>query len=117
MLEELSFGGGAINDTLMHLANPNLPFGGVGASGIGEYHGKYSFDTFSHMKSYIFKSTRLDSSIIYPLIKVNSNILEHFSKLIKIPIMAHFTSVYIIGIFIYNDEFKKSTNTPSGAVY
>ena len=117
MLEELSFGGGAINDTLMHLANPNLPFGGVGASGIGEYHGKYSFDTFSHMKSYIFKSTRLDSSIIYPLIKVNSNILEHFSKLIKIPIMAHFTSVYIIGYFIYNDEFKKSTNTPSGAVY
>ena len=53
VLEELSFGGGAINDTLMHLANPNLPFGGVGASGIGEYHGKYSFDTFSHMKSYI----------------------------------------------------------------
>ena len=85
MLEELSFGGGAINDTLMHLANPNLPFGGVGASGIGEYHGKYSFDTFSHMKSYIFKSTRLDSSIIYPLIKVNSNILEHFSKTYKNP--------------------------------
>ena len=100
VLEELSFGGGAINDTLMHLANPNLPFGGVGASGIGAYHGKYSFDTFSHMKSYIFKSTRLDSSIIYPLIKVNSNILERFSKLIKTPIMAHFTSVYIIGVFL-----------------
>lgn len=66
VLNELSFGGGAINDTLMHLANPNLPFGGVGASGIGQYHGKYSFDTFSHKKSYIFKSTRLDSSIIYP---------------------------------------------------
>ena len=56
VLEELSFGGGAINDTLMHLANPNLPFG-VGSSGIGQYHGKYSFDTFSHMKSYTFKST------------------------------------------------------------
>ena len=47
VVEELSFGGGAINDTLMHLANPNLPFGGVGSSGIGQYHGKYSFDTFS----------------------------------------------------------------------
>ncbi len=66
VLNELSFGGGAINDTLMHLANPNLPFGGVGSSGIGQYHGKYTFDTFSHKKSYIFKSTRLDSSIIYP---------------------------------------------------
>ena len=43
VVEELSFGGGAINDTLMHLANPNLPFGGVGSSGIGQYHGKYSF--------------------------------------------------------------------------
>ena len=65
VLEELSFGGGAINDTLMHLANPNLPFGGIGASGIGQYHGKYSFDTFSHMKSYTFKSTRLESSIYF----------------------------------------------------
>lgn len=66
VLEELSFGGGAINDTLMHLANPNLPFGGVGSSGIGQYHGKYSFDTFSHMKSYTFKSTRLESSLFFP---------------------------------------------------
>ena len=99
----------------MHLAN--LPFGGVGASGIGEYHGKYSFDTFSHMKSYIFKSTRLDSSIIYPLIKVNSNILEHFSKLIKIPIIGSLYKCLHYRYFIYNDEFKKSTNTPSGAVY
>ena len=44
VIEELSFGGGAINDTLMHLANPNLPFGGIGASGIGQYHGKYSYE-------------------------------------------------------------------------
>ncbi|MBM6014264.1 aldehyde dehydrogenase, partial [Staphylococcus epidermidis] len=65
VVEELSFGGGAINDTLMHLANPNLPFGGVGSSGIGQYHGKYSFDTFSHMKSYTFKSTRLESSLFF----------------------------------------------------
>ena len=80
VLEELSFGGGAINDTLMHLANPNLPFGGVGASGIGEYHGKYSFDTFSHMKSYIFKSTRLDSSIIYPPYKGKFKYIRTFFK-------------------------------------
>ena len=85
MLEELSFGGGAINDTLMHLANPNLPFGGVGASGIGEYHGKYSFDTFSHMKSYIFKSTRLDSSIIYPPYKGKFKYIRTFFKTYKNP--------------------------------
>ncbi|MCP8631488.1 aldehyde dehydrogenase family protein, partial [Acinetobacter baumannii] len=63
VLNELSFGGGAINDTLMHLSNPKLPFGGVGASGMGRYHGKYSFDTFTHEKSYIFKSTRLESGV------------------------------------------------------
>ncbi|EZS05722.1 aldehyde dehydrogenase [Staphylococcus aureus] len=63
VINELSFGGGAINDTLMHLANPKLPFGGVGASGMGRYHGKYSFDTFTHEKSYIFKSTRLESGV------------------------------------------------------
>ena len=80
VVEELSFGGGAINDTLMHLANPNLPFGGVGSSGIGQYHGKYSFDTFSHMKSYIFKSTRLDSSIIYPPYKGKFKYIRTFFK-------------------------------------
>nr|WP_154838299.1 aldehyde dehydrogenase [Staphylococcus sp. Marseille-Q1834] len=80
VLNELSFGGGAINDTLMHLANPNLPFGGVGASGIGQYHGKYSFDTFSHKKSYIFKSTRLDSSIIYPPYKGKFKYIKAFFK-------------------------------------
>ncbi|WP_374188731.1 aldehyde dehydrogenase [Staphylococcus petrasii] len=80
VLNELSFGGGAINDTLMHLANPNLPFGGVGASGIGQYHGKYTFDTFSHKKSYIFKSTRLDSSIIYPPYKGKFKYIKAFFK-------------------------------------
>ena len=80
VLNELSFGGGAINDTLMHLANPNLPFGGVGASGIGQYHGKYSFDTFSQDKSYIFKSTRLDSSMIYPPYKGKLKYIKAFFK-------------------------------------
>lgn len=80
VLEELSFGGGAINDTLMHLANPNLPFGGVGSSGIGQYHGKYSFDTFSHMKSYIFKSTRLESSLFFPPYKGKFKYIKTFFK-------------------------------------
>ena len=80
VLEELSFGGGAINDTLMHLANPNLPFGGVGSSGIGQYHGKYSFDTFNHMKSYTFKSTRLESSLFFPPYKGKFKYIKTFFK-------------------------------------
>jgi aldehyde dehydrogenase (NAD+) len=78
VLNELSFGGGAINDTLMHIANPNLPFGGVGNSGIGQYHGKYSFNTFSHDKSYIFKTTRLESSIIFPPYKGKFKYIKTF---------------------------------------
>ncbi len=80
VVEELSFEGGAINDTLMHLANPNLPFGGVGSSGIGQYHGKYSFDTFSHMKSYTFKSTRLESSLFFPPYKGKFKYIKTFFK-------------------------------------
>ncbi|HHD0079123.1 TPA: aldehyde dehydrogenase [Staphylococcus aureus] len=80
IINELSFGGGAINDTLMHLANPKLPFGGVGASGMGRYHGKYSFDTFTHEKSYIFKSTRLESGVHLPPYKGKFKYIKAFFK-------------------------------------
>lgn len=80
VINELSFGGGAINDTLMHLANPKLPFGGVGPSGMGRYHGKYSFDTFTHEKSYIFKSTRLESGVHLPPYKGKFKYIKAFFK-------------------------------------
>ncbi|HDA2031305.1 TPA: aldehyde dehydrogenase [Staphylococcus aureus] len=80
VINELSFGGGAINDTLMHLANPKLPFGGVGASGMERYHGKYSFDTFTHEKSYIFKSTRLESGVHLPPYKGKFKYIKAFFK-------------------------------------
>ncbi|HDD0341470.1 TPA: aldehyde dehydrogenase [Staphylococcus aureus] len=80
VINDLSFGGGAINDTLMHLANPKLPFGGVGASGMGHYHGKYSFDTFTHEKSYIFKSTRLESGVHLPPYKGKFKYIKAFFK-------------------------------------
>jgi aldehyde dehydrogenase (NAD+) len=54
--ENLSYGGGVINGGLIHLANPKLPFGGVGRSGFGNYHGKFGFDTFSHQKAMMFNS-------------------------------------------------------------
>jgi aldehyde dehydrogenase (NAD+) len=64
--QSLSFGNGAINDALMQVATTHLPFGGVGQAGFGSYHGKYSFLTFSHQKSYIKKSTKIDFPIAYP---------------------------------------------------
>jgi aldehyde dehydrogenase (NAD+) len=55
LLNEISFGGGAINDTVMHICNPHLPFGGVGESGMGNYHGLAGFNAFSHQKSVLEK--------------------------------------------------------------
>jgi aldehyde dehydrogenase (NAD+) len=66
VLERVEFGGGCINDCIMHLLNPNLPFGGVGESGMGCYHGKYGFETFSHRKSILKKGTWMDIAMRYP---------------------------------------------------
>ncbi len=57
VIENIQFGGGCINDTIMHLATSTLPFGGVGNSGIGSYHGIASFETFSRKKAYLKKAT------------------------------------------------------------
>lgn len=65
ILRSCSFGGGCINDTILHLANPRLPFGGVGNSGMGSYHGKKSFETFTHYRSILKQSTKLDIPIRY----------------------------------------------------
>jgi len=66
LLGKTSSGGACINDVITHVANPNLPFGGVGNSGMGKYHGKFSFDTFSHQRAVIKKSTRVDVPVRYP---------------------------------------------------
>lgn len=66
ILSRISFGGGCINDTVMHLASSHMPFGGVGESGMGQYHGKASFDTFSHYKSVLRKSNHVDVPLRYP---------------------------------------------------
>lgn len=65
VIRNFSFGGGCVNDTVIHLANRNLPFGGVGHSGMGAYHGQSSFDTFSHKKSITRKATWLDIKLRY----------------------------------------------------
>ncbi|MCG3085361.1 aldehyde dehydrogenase [Anoxybacillus sp. LAT_35] len=66
VLQQVRFGGGCINDTIMHIANPHLPFGGVGQSGIGAYHGKASFDAFTHYKSVLKQTTKFDIPLRYP---------------------------------------------------
>ncbi|MFD1850560.1 aldehyde dehydrogenase [Oceanobacillus bengalensis] len=80
VIEYVSFGGGSINDTLYHLANPHLPFGGVGASGMGAYHGKYSFDTFSHSKSILKQTTKFDIPFRYPGNKINEKLVNTIMK-------------------------------------
>ncbi len=65
IMSKIDFGGGAINDTIMHVAEKHLPFGGKGASGLGNYHGKFSFETFSHSKSVLVKN-RAELKLKYP---------------------------------------------------
>ncbi|EXJ23425.1 Aldehyde dehydrogenase [Alkalibacterium sp. AK22] len=80
VMESLSFGGGCINDTIIHFANANLPFGGVGESGTGSYHGKYSFDTFTHKKGIIEKTTLFDLPLRYP--PYDNNTLKWLKKMV-----------------------------------
>ena len=65
IIAKYSFGGGCINDTMIHFSNKKLPFGGVGHSGIGAYHGKLSFDIFSHHKGVVKKATWIDLPLRY----------------------------------------------------
>lgn len=78
VIEKTSSGGMCINDTLMHVISQHLPFGGVGQSGIGVYHGKYSFDTFSHQKSVFKNSFDSDIDFLYPPYKLS---IEEFKKM------------------------------------
>ena len=65
LLASLHFGGGCVNDTVIHLATEEMPFGGVGESGMGGYHGKFGFDTFTHLKSIVDKPFWLDLPLRY----------------------------------------------------
>ena len=81
IIRKYSFGGGAINDTIIQVGNPNLPFGGVGHSGIGAYHGKASFDLLSHKKSIVKKGNWLDIKIRYAPYKGKLEYIRKFFKL------------------------------------
>lgn len=66
VLDQTTSGGVTVNGTLMHITNPNLPFGGIGESGMGAYHGKSSVRLFQHMKPVLKRGTKMDPSLAYP---------------------------------------------------
>lgn len=66
LMSQVAFGGGCVNDVIAHLTNPDLPFGGIGPSGVGKYHGKFSFDEFSNLKSILKSSSWFDLPFRYP---------------------------------------------------
>lgn len=75
------YGGGCVNDVVVHLATPEMPFGGCGESGMGAYHGKFGFDTFTHKKSILDKKTWFDLPIRYqPYSKLQNILLKMFLK-------------------------------------
>ncbi|MCI8307267.1 MAG: aldehyde dehydrogenase [Lachnospiraceae bacterium] len=80
-LQNVSYGGGCINDTIIHLATSRMGFGGVGNSGMGSYHGKKSFETFSHEKSIVDKAVWLDLPMRYrPYKEFNEKLIRFFLK-------------------------------------
>ncbi|MFH4968945.1 aldehyde dehydrogenase [Gaetbulibacter sp. M240] len=80
LLNTINFGGGVVNDLLVQFGNPRLPFGGIGTSGMGSYHGKFGFDTFSHHKAVMIRSTWFDPSFRYPPYKGKLKLLKKFLK-------------------------------------
>ncbi len=66
IFRETSSGGGCVNDTVSHVGSQTLPFGGIGESGMGAYHGKSSFDTFTHRRSVLTRSNLVDMPLRYP---------------------------------------------------
>ena len=75
------FGGGCVNDTIIHLATSEMGFGGFGESGMGSYHGKDGFHTFSHYKSIVDKKTWLDLPMRYqPYKRINDKLIHFFLK-------------------------------------
>lgn len=81
ILSKCSFGGGCVNDTIIHLATSEMGFGGVGASGMGAYHGKIGFDTFSHYKSIVDKKTWMDLPMRYqPYKQFHDKLIHMFLK-------------------------------------
>ena len=81
LTRRVSFGGGCVNDTIIHLATTEMGFGGVGESGMGSYHGKAGFDTFTHYKSMVNKANWIDLNMRYqPYSELKEKLVRMFLK-------------------------------------
>lgn len=111
ILQETSSGNAMINDVIVFISNNNLPFGGIGKSGIGRYHGKYSFDTFSHLKGVMEKNISFDDFSRYPPYDVTKNILNSF--VMKINQMNSWecnTLLWIAYTVVFNAIYRRKKN-------
>lgn len=82
MMRNYSFGGGVINDCVIHIANKHMPFGGVGSSGFGGYHGEHSFNLFSHKKSIVKKPFLFDIPVRYPPYLLSETIVKKLKSIL-----------------------------------
>lgn len=96
-----------VNDTVMHLSCETIPFGGVGNSGMGGYHGKFSFDTFSHQKGTLIRPLNKFGESVHsmrypPYTQENMKLIIKASKKIRFPTIKHFSSIliFLFGIFV-----------------
>lgn len=80
VITRFTFGGGCVNDTISHVASTYLPFGGIGSSGMGNYHGKASFDTFTHTKSIVKKRSKFDIKLVFPPYKDKVNLIKKIMR-------------------------------------
>lgn len=81
VIKEIPFGGGCVNDTFSHVFNEKIPFGGRGTSGMGAYHGKFSFDTFSHYKSILQRYNWPDIVMRYPPYNIKYDLMKKLFKI------------------------------------
>lgn len=80
ILKNFTFGGGCVNDTISHVASTNLPFGGVGTSGMGRYHGKSSFKTFTYEKAIVKRNSKIDIKLVFPPYKDKLKLIKKVMK-------------------------------------
>ena len=80
IIKNFTFGGGCINDTISHVASTHLPFGGVGNSGMGRYHGYNSFKTFTYEKAIVKRNSKIDINLIFPPYKDKLKFMKKIMK-------------------------------------
>jgi len=106
-LEKISSGGAAINECVMHVICDDLPFGGIGCSGMGSYNGKYSFDEFTHPKGVLTKATWSDPTVRYPPYTSTKISMIKFLQTLKLAKFLYLIGIPIVLFILYSFFIKK----------